>query len=1166
MDIVKKLSLNKTPKDVDNNSIVAAKNIMTDNTGSYITNEPGFDVAFTCPNDEEFIVGCINCAKEIVIFTYCLDGEKSRIYRYYDNGQYVECKTSWTYNGGTIIGAYTYNYKKELIIAVSEYDAKDENGNTYLIPLKSWNLDTDYNSVSYSIEDFIPKFNVTHCITNNGSLLSGVYTFFIRFKIADETYTKWFQITDDKIIVNRVSKERPNHYYELNGDVVLKSSEDFREFWLNDNGISSSGIQLVLDFEDNCNFSEYQIGYIYKRNSEIVGRIKADYTTNTTTIDISDNTYFEEISIDELLEEPHQFYNVKNLINYNNRLYIANYKEYKNENLQPYADKIDIEILAKEQSSNADIQTISNVYGLNISAGNGSDVYGGFQTYVSGFKTYKEGDDVYIDNPKKFVKDYIAGSVYLRNYNTGDINGILNTLVLPQRREDDYYINEKLNFGLYIIPKNEEYGNELCIYNTDSTIPVNYKIKLNISGNDYSLIFKTDEKEYVLDTTNHGFNISIADRYTKQHIYSPSSFTSNFFDWYFKPNSDKPTVSDKYYSPTGGINFSTVGTITTNTIITPVNKANNNRTLIPRQVYNFFIHYVRSDGSATNGFKICNITPNFSDKDKPILYPKFSNIEIPVNYVGYFITYEDVEKNVEPLVVYRKLDESNNSFLYKATSSHMLYDSNNVFGNDLVKINGSVQISAISKTINKKQTVENHVSFRSNNANTSHITTQDVISFTNLSAINNAKPYSKTTKTLYRLTNICYDDACIIDDSFLPGFYTKENIIWYVPTNGNNGLIMSPVASNVIDDSGVKTAYKLHNVQSYSYSFVSTEAYSIKQDYSQGSVSLIGNEGNALGVYYNKILSPDKLSDFLELKESYKAKPDKIYTNYSKDYNDTFSNTIYRSDVMSDESLINNFRHFDYSNYKNIFENKGDIVNVIGIGLYLLVHTEHALFVFDRSPKLTQKSQLDIPDTFDISYQEVMPANEGFGGLANKDESILTKFGYIWFDKINKYLFLYENGTAKIISQDIQNFIKSLDIDTVRFAEDTDNNRLLICIYLNHYYTDDWYDEGKANRVQASITISYSFITNSFISLHDYSFTDNYRTYNNSYLFDKRKDRKRLYKFDKSSFSYLNLLNNNSMFYPKYNQTVPQQPSSLPDIPKPENYVNPFGNETIIDE
>ena len=53
------------------------------------------------------------------------------------------------------------------------------------------------------------------------------------------------------------------------------------------------------------------------------------------------------------------------------------------------------------------------------------------------------------------------------------------------------------------------------------------------------------------------------------------------------------------------------------------------------------------------------------------------------------------------------------------------------------------------------------------------------------------------------------------------------------------------------------------------------------------------------------------------------AKPSKSYTNFNEEATDTFDKTIYRSDVISDESLVNGFRHFGANEYKNILEYDG---------------------------------------------------------------------------------------------------------------------------------------------------------------------------------------------------------------------------------------------------
>ena len=92
--------------------------------------------------------------------------------------------------------------------------------------------------------------------------------------------------------------------------------------------------------------------------------------------------------------------------------------------------------------------------------------------------------------------------------------------------------------------------------------------------------------------------------------------------------------------------------------------------------------------------------------------------------------------------------------------------------------------------------------------------------------------------------------------------------------------------------------------------------------------------------------------------------------------------------------------------------------------------------------------------------------------------------------------------------------------------EDLKTNRLLICIWLNQTI------DGNLRNNQYYITLSYNFNLNDYISLHDYSFTANYRTYNNSYFFNEKVDRARLYEFDESETDYKNLASVNNVLYP----------------------------------
>ena len=601
---------------------------------------------------------------------------------------------------------------------------------------------------------------------------------------------------------------------------------------------------------------------------------------------------------------------------------------------------------------------------------------------------------------------------------------------------------------------------------------------------------------------------------------------------------------------------------------------NNNRTLIPGQVYNFFIHFIRKDGSYTEGynfknpgthkvkipgiiphyinvenFEVCsvdntNITDKFyfykkdtyfqcprfinkttidgsNNRKEFIIVPEFSvdNSLFGDEFIGYFISYERLEITSLPVVALNFNDNSNKQYEY--TNTDLLYNNKILKGTKLASAfsgerNGvesqedNIENTSISNDIyqEKKVIIKTEDPFVLENAGTIDNNYND---FKTIVKIDRTSLYNSKYKILYRLTsNIYKNDTYDYTKSYmyLPGFYNREKIVYY-----NNALIFNAASTFVYKKNNssnqiLNEPYVIKTICYRNYSHVCLNAFSIKQDYEQAANVL--NISGVAKTYINRVLSPTKLSDFLELQQAYKSEPVLSYTNYNENTQDRFDKTIYRSDVISDESLTNGFRHFSIENYKNIIENKGNIVNIVGVGLYLLVHTEYSLFVFDRNNQLTNEAQLQIPDTFDIDYREMTPSGEGFGGLKDKEESILTKHGYIWFDHITKSIFMFDGQSIKPLSADIHTLLKQYMRDDnyayIRFAEDYISNRLIIT--LKSDYT-----------VKNYITLSYSFDTGNFISLHDYTFDKNYKTYNNSYLFSE-DDKTALYVWDKRYCEY----------------------------------------------
>lgn len=221
----------------------------------------------------------------------------------------------------------------------------------------------------------------------------------------------------------------------------------------------------------------------------------------------------------------------------------------------------------------------------------------------------------------------------------------------------------------------------------------------------------------------------------------------------------------------------------------------------------------------------------------------------------------------------------------------------------------------------------------------------------------------------------------------------------------------------------------------------------------------------------------------------------KIYTNYKNiNYLTEFDKFVRRSDIFKDESLSNAWRNFGLENYKVISENKGKITNLVGIGIYLLVHTEHSLFAFNNDntlQTLDKNIQLAIPDIFDIDYRELITSDLGYAGLQDSDAYIVDQFGYIFYDNDSNRLFRFDETKLDYIDTDIIQFLYKYKPNKIRFGHDKDSNRIL----LNIRFKDKILLENNK-------TLSYNYIINKFISFHNYNFNTAINTKNNLYLLD----------------------------------------------------------------
>lgn len=287
----------------------------------------------------------------------------------------------------------------------------------------------------------------------------------------------------------------------------------------------------------------------------------------------------------------------------------------------------------------------------------------------------------------------------------------------------------------------------------------------------------------------------------------------------------------------------------------------------------------------------------------------------------------------------------------------------------------------------------------------------------------------------------------------------------------------------------------------------------------------------------NLDIVPDKLDEMFKLPDAYINYSGKLLVNFNKDIYSNFvtdyRKTIRRSDVISDENVENKWKTFRPEEYKIIAENKGDIVNVTGIGSYLIAHCEHSMFIFNRDSSMKTQNkdvQLVIPDAFDIDYVEVFTSDKGYAGIQKHDQFICSNYGYIFYDSDARKLYKYNENELKDITAGIKNLL-SKDVTDINFAIDETNVRLIVLGKVNN------------NGIEQKFAASYSFINNNWISTHTYWYDNMFNTKNNVYFANINSvDKFNFKRFNK----YVNLIDNDTNYFNGEFKVNPEDNSIVP--------------------
>ena len=603
MNISPKLQLNLHPKDAENLSLVTALNVKLANDESCITNEESIvENTFIHNKLTEYygsnnytIVAIIPCSIELVIISVNNDDStKAQIFRYREatstTEESMKCvygnddTNYFKYHGGKIKGTFTYNVENSLIIAIAEYDGIEEKIPLRIINLGNYDDETIFNDkevpdsvLSISPEVYIPAMRNLSYV--KGNAYKGWYYLFVRFKINSVDYTQWFSFgfpifidTLEQYAVTKYAfRQKITNMSNTGafGIVTPQEPEDgfcagCSDYFSSTSDIANETfkIDIIFNSKDKI-YDKYQIGIICASKSYTKAFRTSDINTdfkpnsNYTKEFILNNASLIEASAEEFIIDNYNYFDVKNIINYQNKLYISNYKE-----------------------NNANDKTIENLIN-NIS--------------ISLSKSSITGSDISRDYT--IMSDNDIGGY--NNQYEGDNHGIKGTSFFNVHDNTDIYI----------------YG-ECTIYTKDGkrteTIAKVVKAKdilIMEQSSEFTVgsIFDVSRKYIMPDFIS--FVISEENYNTFEvTVYKFSKFVTLKLE-YNKSLNDSPIIEIdcNKYAINSYINY-----------INPNNSFNvrkKEHTLIEGEVYNFFIHYVDKYGHCTNGYRIPNNTKYYGENN-----------------------------------------------------------------------------------------------------------------------------------------------------------------------------------------------------------------------------------------------------------------------------------------------------------------------------------------------------------------------------------------------------------------------------------------------------------------------------------------------------------------------------------------------------------------------
>lgn len=962
MKISQKLNFDSPYENLNEGDLVHAGNIMIDKDTETICNELGL-IDYYLHGVNAKIVGHIECNEEFIVFFDNNDIYRINVKKEIGNNNPVKVNINWHWCGGEVFGTYTYNVNNELILCISELNPTTD------CPLKSINLDKDVDLKNYTVDNdelytelaTAPICNFGNVrLVNGNRIKKGTYVFFIRYWIDDYYNTIWFPIGYPIQLTDLEALTTPKTVFNYNAGED-KGSGKIQDYYSEDDDYTNTNMLITVRMfaDTKQNYTKYQLAAIVNGNASTEA-VVWNKKTISTAVEFTIDNNFETMSIDELTNEPFNFYNVKTLDNYRNRVYLANYK-LDNKN-KPFLNETDYgQLLAK--MNNVVITAVDREKGNYPEVTEAIDffkpkpgrrgVYCFFVHYVYSNGTYTDGVPI-----------------LTANNGTPTVDGTKLTCTI--------FGDSKHRFCRCVCPAD----------------------KITLGG----IVF--------------------------EHIPMIEGFVGYFISYaepeYVEIGSGFITRSDRY------------------------------------------LYQVKDQ--------------NVGDSDCRFNYPEFS-----------IVGGKTDAKKINEVCYFEYTDDGNlNTRLHSPTPADA---SKNIISTNIVPPNsydnigreGTLKITLDSGFNAHKGTTLCDIY----NDNYSELYLDADKNLISLGYIEYVKEYNPDTNYTYGKSRVTVNGTEVSVNYAWNYYWNVSTIFTFHP----NGIIFSDVDWNPYDATTGDKFYGSGETVSnkpliYSYTFVHESHYFLmgkKLNISPRTVyyNYINDGNNKQGS--NLIIDPSRINDLYNLTSNYYSFYRRVIVNYNKTNElykrEQYSKTVYRTNVIGDESVVNAWKHISPESYKIINENKGDITNIVAAGTYLLVHTEKSLFAFDINNELKtneQTVQMLMPDVFEVDYKEVFTTKFGICGFQDFISYINGDFGYIFYDSNAHKFYKFDAGSVDEINNNITKFIESYNADRIYIGYDSANARLLFN-FMKKISNDDW----------KSCIISYSLYNNDWLSAHSY--TSNYK-------------------------------------------------------------------------